>query len=96
LESTDHCGREDVYVDPADSPPEESSFTHELNNLLVDDRLSLVHLRVRFEKVPSAASNVANQKLAIDHLVANYLVPTKNFVKAAGEWLPASEEPDPD
>ena len=60
------------------------------------NRLSLVHLRVRFEKVPSAASNVANQQLAINHLVANYLVPTKNFVKAAGEWLTASEKPDPD
>jgi len=96
FESTDHCGRQDVHVDPADTSPEESSFTHKLNNFLVGDRLSLVHLRVRFEKVPSAASDVANEQFAEDHLVSNYLVPTKNFVKAAGEWLTASEEPDPD
>jgi hypothetical protein len=96
LESTDHCGCEDVHVDPADTSAEKSSSAHKLNNLLVGDHLSLVHLRVRFEEVPSAASNVANEQFAKDHLMANDLVPTKNFVKAAGKWLTASEEPDPD
>jgi len=96
LESTNHCGCQDVHVDPADTAPEKSSFTHKLNNFLVGNRLGLEHLRVRFEKVPSAASNVANEQFAKNHFVANYLVPTKNFVKAAGEWLTASEEPDPD
>jgi hypothetical protein len=56
----------------------------------------LIHLRVSFEKVPSATSDVADEQFAQNHLVANYLVPTENFVKAAGEWLPASEEADPD
>jgi hypothetical protein len=80
LESTDHCGCQDVHVDPADTSPEKLSFTHKLNNFLVGNRLSLVHLRVRFEKVPSVSSNVANEQFAKNHLVANYLVPTKNFV----------------
>jgi hypothetical protein len=97
LESTDHCGCQDVHVDPADTSPEESSFTHKLNNFLVGDHLSLVHLRVRFEKVPSAAASyVANEQFAKDHLMANDLVPTQNLVKAAGDWLTASEEADPD
>ena len=95
-ESTDHCGCQNVHVDPANTSPEKSSFTHKLNNLLVGDRLSLLHLRVSIEKVPSAASNVANEQFAENHLVADDLVPTKNFVKAAGEWLTASQEPDPD
>ena len=64
-------------------------------DFLVGDRLGLVHLRVRIEKVPSTASDVAKEQFAKDHLVANYFVPTKNFVKGAGEWLPASQEPDP-
>jgi len=28
--------------------------------------------------------------------VANHLVATKKFVKAAGKWLTASKEPNPD
>ncbi|HEX7507343.1 MAG TPA: hypothetical protein VF550_11270 [Polyangia bacterium] len=96
MESADHCGCQDIHVDPADTSPEKSSFTHKHHNFLVGDRMSLVHLRIRFEKVPSAPSNVANEQFAENHLVANYLVPTKNFVKAAGEWLTSSEEPDPD
>ncbi|HEY5284907.1 MAG TPA: hypothetical protein VIM14_19090 [Polyangia bacterium] len=96
MESTDHCGCQNVHVDPANTSPEKSSFTNKFDNLLVGDRLSLVHLRVRFEKVPSAATNVANEQFAEDHLVTNYLVPTKNLVKAAGEWLTTGEEPDPD
>ena len=60
------------------------------------DCLSLVHLRVRLEKILSAASNVANEQFAEDHLVTNCLVPTKNLVKAAGEWLTTGEEPEPD
>ncbi|HEX7500668.1 MAG TPA: hypothetical protein VF524_10255 [Polyangia bacterium] len=52
--------------------------------------MGLVHLRVSFEKVPSATSDVADEQFAKNHLVAKYLVPTENFVKAAGEWLPAS------
>jgi hypothetical protein len=80
LESADHCGCQDVHVDPADTSPEKSSFAHKLNNLLVGDHWGLVHLRVRFEEVPSAASNVANEQFAKDHLMANYFVPAKNFV----------------
>lgn len=96
LESTDHCGCQNVHVDPANTSPEKSSFANKFDNLLVGDRLSLVHLRVRFEKVPSAAANVANEQFAEDHLVTNCLVPTKNLVKAAGEWFTTGEEPDPD
>gem|GEM_PF-6492453 len=96
MESTDHCRSQNVHVDPANTSPEESSFTNKLNNLLVGDRLSLVHLRVRLQKVSSAASNVANEQFAEDHFVTNCLVPTKNVVKAAGEWLTTGEESDPD
>jgi hypothetical protein len=96
LEPTDHCGCKNVHVAPANTSPEKSSFMNKLNNLLVGDCLSLVHLRVRLEKIPSAASNVANEQFAEDHLVTNCLVPTKNLVKSAGEWLTTGEEPEPD
>jgi len=96
LESTDQRGCQNVHVDPSNTSPEKSSFTNKLNNLLVGDRLSLVHLCVRFEKVPSATSNFANEQFAENHFVSNCLVPTKNLVKATGEWLTPGEEPDPD
>jgi hypothetical protein len=62
----------------------------------VGDRIGLVHLRVSFEKIPSSATYIADQQFAENHLVADYLVATKKFVKAAGKWFMASQEPNPD
>jgi hypothetical protein len=62
----------------------------------VGDRVGLVHLRVSFEKISSSATYIADQQFAENHLVANHLVATKKFVKAAGKWLTASKEPNPD
>jgi len=62
----------------------------------VGDRGGLVHLRVSIEEIPSSATYIADQQIAENHLVANYLVATKKFIKAAGKWLTASQEPNPD
>ena len=59
------------------------------------DRTGLVHLRIGFQKVPSSATYVADKEFAENHLVPHYLVSAKKVVKAAGKWLTASQESNP-
>lgn len=83
-----------MSVDPSDTSTGQLSTSHKLRDFAVRDRGCPMHFRIGRQKF-RASTTLADQKLAIDEVMAENFVAGQESVQLARERLFSSQEPDP-
>ena len=90
----DERGRQQVRVDPADSPAVELPRSNKRRNLLVRHHLCRIDELVARQQ-SLAAARIADQELTVDELVAPDLVPPEQRIQFARVGSTVREKADP-
>ena len=83
-------------VDPSDSPSTELAGLDELHDIRVGHGASPMDLGIRREHPGTRPSAVTDQELALDEIVAQYLVIRQEPVQCTGVRCSPGQKPDPD
>src|SRR6266542_5942695 len=94
-QTTDEGGREQVYINPADTAAVQASFANEPYDVAVIYNRSLVHLRVVGQELRSPAL-VADEKLPVHEVVAAHLLAVQQPIKFRRVRCSVRKKADPD